>query len=406
MKRRDFLGYSALTYLAIPGLCHGVRTMSQTAQGDQHPSGAATLFVAGDVMTGRGIDQALPHPGDPRIYEPYSQSALDYVRLAERANGPIARPVDFGHIWGDALAALEQAAPDVRIINLETAVTARGTPWPGKGIQYRMHPDNIPCLTAADIDCCVLANNHVLDWGYAGLDETLDSLARAGLKTAGAGSSQAAAQAPAALPLADGERVLVFACGVHSSGIPADWAATATRAGIDLLTDLSDTTVNRIADSVQTYRRPGDLVMVSIHWGGNWGYTVPASHTRFARALIDKAGVDLVHGHSSHHPIGIEVYRDRPILYGCGDLIDDYEGIGGHAQFRSDLTLLYLVTLDRSNGALLRLVMLPMRMRRFRLNYAAREETAWLTKTLNRECQRFGAGVQLAGDGRLHLGWQ
>jgi poly-gamma-glutamate capsule biosynthesis protein CapA/YwtB (metallophosphatase superfamily) len=406
MKRRDFLGYSALTSLAIPGLCDGVATMSQTAQGNQHLAGAATLFVAGDVMTGRAIDQALPHPGDPRIHEPYSQSALDYVRLAERANGPIARPVDFAYIWGDALAALEQAAPDVRIVNLETAVTARGTPWPGKGIQYRMHPDNIPCLTAADIDCCVLANNHVLDWGYPGLDETLDSLARAGLRMAGAGSNQAAAQAPAALLLTDGGRVLVFACGVHSSGIPGAWAATANRAGVNLLTDLSDTTVSRIADSVRADKRPGDLVVVSIHWGGNWGYTVPASHTRFARALIDKAGVDLVHGHSSHHPIGIEVYRGKPILYGCGDLIDDYEGIGGYAQFRSDLTLLYLVTLNRSNGALLRLVMLPMRMQRFRLNHAASEEAAWLAKVMNRESQRFAATVQLAGDGSLRLGWQ
>jgi poly-gamma-glutamate synthesis protein (capsule biosynthesis protein) len=406
MKRRDFLGCSAFASLAIPGLCHGIRTMSQTTHGDQHTPGATTLFVAGDVMTGRGIDQILPHPGDPRIDEPYSQSALDYVRLAERANGSIPRPADFAYIWGDALAALEQAAPDVRIINLETAVTARGAPWPGKGIQYRMHPLNIPCLTAARIDCCVLANNHLLDWGYAGLDDTLASLARAGLRIAGAGSSQRAAQAPAELPLAKGGRVLVFACGVHSSGIPAAWAATAKRAGVNLLTDLSETTVNAIADTVRATKRSGDLVVISIHWGGNWGYTIPASHIRFAHALIDKAGVDLIHGHSSHHPIGIEVYRDRPILYGCGDLIDDYEGIGGHGQFRSNLTLLYLVTLDRSNGTLLSLTMVPMRMQRFRLNRATPEEADWLAKVLNRESQRFGATVQLAEDGRLHLGWQ
>ena len=116
---------------------------------DDHRLDSFTLFVAGDVMTGRGIDQVLPHPGDPRIYEPYSTSALDYVKLAERTSGPIPRGVDDTYIWGDAVAALDRAAPDLRIINLETAVTRRGTPWPGKGIQYRMHPDNIPCLTAA-----------------------------------------------------------------------------------------------------------------------------------------------------------------------------------------------------------------------------------------------------------------
>ena len=103
---------------------------------------------------------------------------------------------------------------------------------------------------------------------------------------------------------------------------------------------------------------------------------------------------------------GIEVYRNRPILYGCGDLIDDYEGISGYGQFRSNLTLLYLVNLDRSNGTLLSLVMVPMRMQRFRLNHATHEEADWLAEVLNRESQRFGAAVQLARDGCLHLGWQ
>ena len=111
-----------------------------------------TLFLAGDVMTGRAIDQVLPHAGSPRIFEPYSSSALDYLRLAERASGEIPYPVAFDYIWGDALAVLSEATPAARIINLETAVTRRGTAWPRKGIQYRMHPDNIPCLTAGSLN--------------------------------------------------------------------------------------------------------------------------------------------------------------------------------------------------------------------------------------------------------------
>ena len=163
MKRRDFLSCVAAGPLAAAALGKGFAMSSQAGEQHKHGSGAVTLFVAGDVMSGRGIDQVLPHPGDPRIFEPYSSSALDYVKLAERTSGRIARPVDFTYIWGDALAVLDAAAPDLRLINLETAVTRTGTPWPGKGIQYRMHPDNIPCLSAAHIDCCVLANNHVLD---------------------------------------------------------------------------------------------------------------------------------------------------------------------------------------------------------------------------------------------------
>ena len=77
--------------------------------------------------------------------------------------------------------------------------------------------------------------------------------------------------------------------------------------------------------------------MASIHWGDNWGYDIPREQTTFAHKLIDEAGVDVIHGHSSHHPKGIEVYKDKPIIYGCGDFIDDYEGISGYENFRDDL---------------------------------------------------------------------
>ncbi|MGB7930824.1 MAG: CapA family protein [Gammaproteobacteria bacterium] len=306
---------------------------------------------------------------------------------------------------GDALAALGQIAPDLRIINLETAVTRRGVPWPGKGIQYRMHPDNIPCLTAAHIDCCILANNHVLDWGYAGLEETLATLSKTGLKTVGAGADQAAAGVPAIFPLPGSGRFMIFAWGARSSGIPAAWAAGASKPGLNLLDDFSDRMAGRIAAAVLAHRRPGDRVVVSLHWGGNWGYAIPETHTRFAHALIDEAGVDLVHGHSSHHPLGIEVYHGRPVLYGCGDLIDNYEGITGHARYRVDLALLYLVTLDRTTGELRRLKMIPMHRQRFRLNTARREDVDWLCATLDRESRRLVTGVSCPLDGSLLLDW-
>jgi poly-gamma-glutamate synthesis protein (capsule biosynthesis protein) len=127
------------------------------------------------------------------------KTARGYVELAIKANGPIPVPVDFAYIWGDALDAFARLAPDVRIINLETAVTTSDTPWPGKDIHYRLHPANIPCLAAAYIDCCVLSNNHVLDWGYAGLTETLDTVRNVQMQTAGAGHNLAEAKVPAVL---------------------------------------------------------------------------------------------------------------------------------------------------------------------------------------------------------------
>jgi poly-gamma-glutamate synthesis protein (capsule biosynthesis protein) len=405
MKRRDFLKYSTTMPLVAAATRKGFAMPRQNTQPDKQLPDTVTLFVAGDAMTGRGIDQVLPNPGDPEIFEAYSSSAHDYVQLAERASGPIPRPVDFSYIWGDALAALEAAAPDVRIINLETAVTRSGSPWPDKGIQYRMHPDNIPCLTAAAIDCCVLANNHVLDWGYAGLDETLASLEQAGLTTVGAGPDLAAAQAPAVLALPGRGRVLVFAGGLQSSGIPSKWAATREQSGMNLLPDLSDNTVSEIAHAVRIHKRPGDVVVLSLHWGGNWGYTIPAEHSRFAHALIDAAGVDLVYGHSSHHPLGLEVYRGKPVIYGCGDLIDDYEGISGYEEYRTGLALLYLVTLDTVRGELVSLEMVPLHRNRFRLERAARDDVDWLAKTLDRESRLLGAQVTRSADATLRLAW-
>jgi len=102
-------------------------------------------------------------------------------------------------------------------------------------VLYRMNPANIAALTAARPDICVLANNHVLDFGRTGLAETLASLAAAGVQAAGAGRDIAEARRPAAVPVGDDHRVLVHAIGMATSGIPPGWAATADRSGVDFV---------------------------------------------------------------------------------------------------------------------------------------------------------------------------
>lgn len=358
----------------------------------------ATLCLAGDVMVGRGIDQILAHPSDPRIQEGYVKDARDYVALAEGVNGPIEAPVAWAYVWGDALPFLRPA--DACIVNLETSITISDRYWRGKGIHYRMHPDNAECLRVAGVDCCVLANNHVLDWGYRGLEETLSTLEHAGIRTVGAGRNLEVARAPAVLPLPNGRRVLMFAYGATSSGVPPEWAAADARAGVNLLEDLTDETVERISAAVATARRPTDVVIVSLHWGPNWGYSVPDLRSRFARALIE-SGVDIVHGHSSHHPIGVERYRHGLILYGCGDLLNDYEGIPGHESLRGDLTLLYRVAIPRDPDAEWPLRMTPFQIRRMRLNHAARKDVEWLAAAVTRASARFGTRVRVAENNEL-----
>lgn len=369
-------------------------------------SESLTLFLCGDVMAGRGIDQILPRPCPPRLYEGYVQDARRYVELAERANGPIPRPVDFAYVWGDALEELTRAAPDLRIVNLETAVTDCPE-WAPKGINYRMHPANVPVLTAARLDCCVLANNHVLDWGRGGLEETLARLRAAGIQTAGAGRDAHEARAPAVLRACSGHgRVLVFAVGTADSGIPMAWAARRDRAGVAVLKRPSAQAADALAARVAACRRPGDRVVVSVHWGGNWGYGIDPEQMRFAHRLVDAGAADVVHGHSSHHVKGIEVYRDRPVLYGCGDFLNDYEGIVGHERYRGDLGLMYFVTLDRRSGRLRRLELTPTRVARMRIQRAAPDEARWLAHTLQRESEPFGVRVTTARDGRLAVHWK
>jgi poly-gamma-glutamate synthesis protein (capsule biosynthesis protein) len=364
--------------------------------------GLVTLFLCGDVMTGRGVDQILPHPGDPRLRETYVRHAQTYVDLAEEVNGPIERPVDFAWPWGDALTALTAVAPDARVVNLETSITRSDDLAPGKAVHYRMSPENVPCLTAARPDACALANNHVLDFGRQGLEDTLRALAAAGIAAAGAGRDASEARRPAVVPVRGGGRVVVASSGTQSSGIPPAWAATRDRAGVDLLPDLSVATADELADRLRQVKRPGDIAVASIHWGTNWGYEVPAEHVGFAHRLIDR-GVDVVHGHSSHHPRPIQVYRGKLILYGCGDFIDDYEGISGYEQYRDDLRLLYFASLEPETGRLVRLRMASMQARRMRLHRASREDVEHQCGVLNGIGHRFGSQVDLGGDGMLHL---
>ncbi len=312
-------------------------------------------------MTGRGIDQVLPHPLNPRLYEPHISDARAYVELAENANDPIPRPVDLDYVWGEALPELRRDEVNLRIINLETAITTVETPWPGKEIHYRMHPRNMDCLSVAEINGCALANNHVLDWGYEGLLETLRTLDAAGVRHAGAGNAAEDAAAPAV-------------------------------------------TASRIATGMRQLQRPGDLLVASIHWGANWGYDIPSEQIAFAHRLIEE-GVSIVHGHSSHHVKAIEVFKGRLILYGCGDFLTDYEGISGYEDFRGDLALMYLVELDSRFGQLVSVQLVPMHTRRFRLERVSATDARLLCELLSHLGRQFGTKAHLQENKSLTLEW-
>jgi poly-gamma-glutamate synthesis protein (capsule biosynthesis protein) len=365
---------------------------------------AVRLFLCGDVMIGRGVDQILPSPCPPKLYEEYVSSAEEYVRLAEAASGPIPRPVDLSYVWGDALAEFRAYAPDARIVNLETSVTRSETAEP-KAINYRVSPQNAECLRAAGIDCCALANNHVLDWGPFGLIETLETLERLGVAFAGAGRGIEDARRPAILDIPRKGRVVVLSFALPESGTPLDWAATRASPGVNLLPDLSPESAALACAWARDAVKPGDILVASIHWGANWGYGVSNAQRQFAHRLIEEGGASIVHGHSSHHPKGFEVHRNRLILYGCGDFLNDYEGVSGYESYRGDLSLMYLADIDAASGDLLQLRLVPLRMRRLRLERASSADAEWLAHTLDRESAPFGVRVTRRADGALSASW-
>jgi poly-gamma-glutamate synthesis protein (capsule biosynthesis protein) len=193
--------------------------------------------------------------------------------------------------------------------------------------------------------------------------------------------------------------------------VPAAWAAGPARSGVALLAGLDDAAADTLAAGIERARRalghgPGQgPVLLSIHWGDNWVERVPEAHRRFAHRLIDLGAVDVVQGHSSHHPLPIEVYRDRLILYGCGDLMNDYAGIGAHGSLRSDVGVLYAARLDAGSGRLQALELVPLQSRRLRLERADNEARRWLAELLSQGGRPLGTSLATAA-GNWQLQWE
>jgi poly-gamma-glutamate capsule biosynthesis protein CapA/YwtB (metallophosphatase superfamily) len=158
---------------------------------------------------------------------------------------------------------------------------------------------------------------------------------------------------------------------------------------------------NRIADE----KRTNDIIIFSVHWGGNWGYEVPFEQRELAHRLIDNEGVDVVWGHSSHHVKESEVHNGKLVLYGCGDFLNDYEGIDGFEGFRGDLNLMYFAKVEADTGRLASLRMVPTQVKRFKIDRASKANAEWIKNMLNREGSKFGTAVDMNGSGALTLRW-
>jgi poly-gamma-glutamate synthesis protein (capsule biosynthesis protein) len=290
-----------------------------------------TLALTGDVMLGRGVNEALD----------------------------ASRPEE---VWGDVLPLLHAA--DLRVINLECAITGHRSPWSRtpKVFHFRADPPAVEVLQAARVDACSLANNHTLDFEERGLLDTLEHLEAAGIRYAGAGRDAEEASRPALL---DGGVALV----AFTDNEPP-FAAGPQRPGTNYLPVSTEPTVlRRVEEAIGSAREAGArTVIFSNHWGPNMVLRPPEVFRRFARAVVD-LGADVYYGHSAHVFQGLEIYRGKPILYDTGDFVDDY---AVDPDLRNDRSLLFRVSLE--GGNLKRLELFPVVLPFARVELAAGDE--------------------------------
>lgn len=303
------------------------------------------LLFVGDVMLGRLINQILME--EPPTYP-----------------------------WGDTLSLFQQA--DVRICNLECALADHGSFWRAtpKVFHFRSDAKNVDVLKAAHITAVSLANNHALDFHYEGLFETLEVVRAAGIYTAGAGRKKTEASEVAVWE-AQGKRLGLIALTDNQP----EWEATEELSGVWYVPiDLKDERAGELLEIVRKAKEKVDLLIVSAHWGPNWGYTPPAGQVPFAHALIEQ-GADIVFGHSGHVVRGIELYKERPILYCAGDFIDDY---AVDPIERNDLSFIFLMEVEDQRIRGLRLY--PTVIQDFQARRAWDQEREIVVATMQKLC--------------------
>ncbi|KAJ5200142.1 Capsule synthesis protein CapA [Penicillium cf. griseofulvum] len=357
-------------------------------------SKAFTLTFTGDVMLGRLLDQLMPehvsNEHDERIATTFIKA---HPTLLAKGNYTPSSP------WGTTLPLLQSSS--LACINLETSVTTAPIPWPNKVFNYRMHPANLaPILHAGRIDYASLANNHTLDFGTEGLTETVKTLQEAKVAYAGVGETAADACKPAVLHLPrlsepldkDQQRYTVHV--YSASDHPRVWASVP---GFNLFDYTRDTRARLREMLVDGEESKPALKVFSVHWGPNYAWEPDGRITSLAHFLIDECGVDIVHGHSSHHVQGVEVYHGKLVIYGCGDFVDDY---ALNEEYRNDLGALWRVVVKEKSGGieLEKLEIFPTRVERFRavlLDYKDADHV-WVRRKISELTEEFGTPAREA----------
>lgn len=197
---------------------------------------------------------------------------------------------------------------DITLANLETPLTRRGREFTAKKFRFRARPEAAYALKKAGINVVTLANNHSMDYGVAGLADTLAALMRAGIGHVGASGNLKTASMPLIREIR-GTRVAILG---YSLTLPEQFWAGKNRPGAAPLRD------KPVMADIAAAREQADIVIVTVHWGEEGSTRLREYQPRLARMMID-SGADAVIGHHPHILQGIERYKRGIIFYSLGN---------------------------------------------------------------------------------------
>jgi len=202
---------------------------------------------------------------------------------------------------------------DFVFANLETPITARGRAVKNKAYTFRLAPENSEILKDIKLDVVSVANNHLLDFGVKGMNDTLRKLRELRIVYTGAGINKKASRIPARIHFGTTQIYFLAYC----ERPPLSFYAKKKRPGTARIR-LKD-----IKKDLKLYKKKDNIVLVSLHWGIEKMHYPRRYQKRIARKII-KAGADGIIGHHPHWPQGIEIYKNKPIIYSLGNFINGY----------------------------------------------------------------------------------
>jgi len=354
-------------------------------------------------MIGRLIDALLPTSIARQSPESDPEDAARTVDTYILRRNPELKSYDYLSPWGNAVDLISSS--DLVLANLETALTTTQKKWPGKVFNYRSHTSNVRCLTEVGMvggrGYVSLANNHTLDWCKEGLLETVQTLADNHIEFAGAGRTKDEAAKPGVLRLANKWTVKCWSFADH----PADWKGVHEFNLIDYSKESRDFMRGQLMaqnSGQENSQMTVGLKVVSMHWGPNYRWHPAKEIVDTAHWLIDECDVDIIHGHSSHHVQGVEVYKGKLIVYGCGDFVDDY---AVDKDFRNDLSAAWRISVgeggdgshvNRPRLQVKKLEVFPNRIQRFQAHLLEIEDKdhKWIEAKFRELCARFDTRVE------------